>query len=430
MRVLVTGAYGFIGAQIAAALSEAGHDVICAVRGTRRDERFAHLPSIGCDMAADVHERDWLPRLAGIDAVVNCAGILRERGNDRYECVHVQAPLALFRACASSGVRRVVQISALGDPADGEFIASKHRCDTELLALDLDAIVLRPSIVYSAAGSYGGTSLLRALAALPATLLLPGDGRQRLQPIDGDDLGRAVVAALAHAPPLRGTWELVGAQIMTLAEYLRAWRAWLGLGTAREWQVPRALVRSGAWFGETFGHGPLGATMPRMLERGNVGAGDALARMQRDFGIAPRSLAQALGARPAQTQDRWHARLYFALPALRITLALLWIGSGLLGLLSSAEVVAAAASAGPLSADAALALARASGALDLVLGVLCLARWRPRLVLGGMLAMLFGYTFALGVFWPQHWLDPFGGLAKNVPLFVALWVLLATEERR
>ena len=47
-----------------------------------------------------------------------------------------------------------------------------------------------------------------------------------------------------------------------------------------------------------------------------------------------------------------------------------------------------------------------------------------------MLAMLLGYTFAIGIAWPVHWLDPFGGLLKNLPLIVALAILLATEERR
>lgn len=147
MRVLVTGAYGFIGAHIVAALVAAGHDVVCAVRGARVDTRFPGVRVIACDMARDLRSEDWLPRLAGVEAVVNCAGILRERGADTYAAVHEQAPLALFRACVDAGVRRVIQISALGDAGDGEFIASKHRCDAALATLELDWLVLRPSLV-------------------------------------------------------------------------------------------------------------------------------------------------------------------------------------------------------------------------------------------------------------------------------------------
>ncbi|WP_426701798.1 DoxX-like family protein [Rhodanobacter sp. Col0626] len=65
-----------------------------------------------------------------------------------------------------------------------------------------------------------------------------------------------------------------------------------------------------------------------------------------------------------------------------------------------------------------------------MLGVLCLLRWRPRVVLTLMLAMLVGYTLGIGILWPAHWLDPLGGLLKNLPLFGALVILLVTEERR
>lgn len=430
MRVLVTGAYGFIGAHIVAALDAAGHDVVCAVRAGRRDERFPRMRALACDMGADLHMEDWMPRLDGIDAVVNCAGILRERGRNTFEAVHVAAPLALFRACARAGIRRVVQISALGEPVDGEFVASKHRGDAALLALDLDAVVLRPSVVYSATGSYGGTSLLRALAALPRVLLLPGSGEQRLQPLAVEDLGLVVTAILVRPGISRTMFEVVGPQVFSLCEYLRAWRHWLGYDRAREFRLPRWLIFTGAALGEALGRGPLGLTMLRMLDRGNVGAADASTRISSQLGVAPRTLSKALAAVPAQVQDRWHARLYFLLPAMRVSVALLWVASGLLGLLLPVQSMDAVTHAGPVPAALALILARVSGAADLVLGVLCVIRWRPRLVLVLMFAMLAGYTLVIGLLWPYTWLDPFGGLLKNLPLLATLLVLLATEEGR
>src|SRR6476659_4142868 len=119
MRVLVTGANGFIGARVVAGLRDAGHAVVAAQRLALAAD------AIACDFARDIAAETWKPRLAGIDAVVNCAGILRETSGDTFARVHVDAPLALFRACAATGVRRVIQLSALGEAEDGEFIASK-----------------------------------------------------------------------------------------------------------------------------------------------------------------------------------------------------------------------------------------------------------------------------------------------------------------
>jgi uncharacterized protein YbjT (DUF2867 family) len=430
MHVLVTGAYGFIGAHIVAALTAAGHEVVCAVRDARIDARFPEHRAIACDMAHDVRSEIWLPRLAGIEAVVNCAGILRERGADTYAAVHEQAPLALFHACVQAGVRRVIQVSALGHADDGEFIASKHRGDAALMALDLDWLVLRPSLVYSARGSYGGSSLLRGLAGLPGLLPLPGHGGQPLQPIAAEDVGAAVVAALARPQVVRDVLELVGPSVLSLRDYLLAWRRWLGFGRAYTLAVPAPLVRLACMLGEHLSDGPLGNTMARMLERGNVGAAAASARLSERLGLAPRSLQRALAETPSHVQDRWHARLYFCLPLLRVSMALLWLGSGVVGWLTPTSDVIAAAPGSSLSAGSLLALARATASADLLLGALCLLRWRPRLVLGLMLAMLLGYTFGIGIAWPVHWLDPLGGLLKNLPLIAVLAILLVTEERR
>ena len=430
MRVLVTGAYGFIGAHIVAALTAADHQVVCAVREGRVDSRFTGLRAIACDMAADVQVEDWMPRLAGVDAVVNSAGILRERGRDKFTLVHERVPLALFRACQHLGIRRVIQISALGQADDGEFIASKHRGDETLAALDLDWLILRPSLVYSARGSFGGTSLLRGLAALPGVLLLPGSGNQRVQPIAAQDVGLAVAAALARPSVARQVIALVGPQVLSLRDYLLVWRKWLGFGRASTLRVPGWLVGIAAALGERMGSGPLGNTMARMLERGNVGDQGACARLQESLGFAPRTLQQALTETPSELQDRWHARLYFYLPLLRLSIATLFIGSGVVGWLASATQIAAVAADGFLTSTGLLVLARLTATADLVLGVLTLLRWRPRLVLMLMLLMVLGYTLGSGIAWPNHWLDPLGGLLKNLPLIAALLVLLATVDRR
>jgi uncharacterized protein YbjT (DUF2867 family) len=430
MRVLVTGAYGFIGAHIAAALTEAGHEVVCAVRGARIDSRFPGLKAIACDMAQDVSIDDWLPRLTDIEAVVNCAGILRETSGQTFRAVHEQAPLALFCACAQRGIRRIIQISALGDPADGEFIASKHRGDDALAALDLDWLILRPSLVYSARGSYGGTSLLRALAALPCLLPLPGKGDQRVQPVAAEDVGNAVTAALSAPASARQTLELVGPEVLSLRDYLLCWRRWLGFAAPLVVATPSWLVKLAATWGERFGNGPLGLTMARMLERGNIGSTASLQQLRDSLGLAPKSLARVLDESPSHVQDRWHARLYFLLPALRIVVALLWLLSGVVGWALPAQAVAQSAPHGTLSAAAVLALARGTATGDLLLGVLCLLRWRPRLVLSLMLLMVLGYTVGIGILWPLHWLDPLGGLLKNLPLLLVLPILLATDERR
>ncbi|HET9818199.1 MAG TPA: NAD-dependent epimerase/dehydratase family protein [Rhodanobacteraceae bacterium] len=201
---LVIGARGFLGGYIAARLRERGCRVLIGVRDPDSDASEERC----CDLATMTDPEHWRDTLRGVDAVVNAAGILRETGARTFEAVHVRGPMALARACVDQGVRRFVQISALGDPQDGGFIASKHRFDTALLALPLNAVVLRPSIVYATQGSYGGSSLLRALAALPFGVWLPGDGTWLLQPLAARDLAELVARAIESG--VGGTFEVGG----------------------------------------------------------------------------------------------------------------------------------------------------------------------------------------------------------------------------
>ena len=119
----------------------------------------------------------WLPHLAGIDAVINAVGVLRDSAGRPLQAMHADAPIALFDACAAAGVRRVVQISALGIAHSAtRYASTKRAADEHLLALTeqgrLNGCVLRPSVVFGAGGA--SSQLFLALARLPALLLPRG----------------------------------------------------------------------------------------------------------------------------------------------------------------------------------------------------------------------------------------------------------------
>lgn len=422
---LVIGGGGFIGGHIVAALRRRGWRVILAVRRKSRaqagDERH-------CDLSQMRTAQDWLPLLAGIDAVVNAAGILRQTSDQDFETVHVTAPLALAQACVQAGVTRFVQISALGLPGDGEFIASKHRFDAALSALPLNAVVLRPSVVYSVAGSYGGTSLLRALAAFPLMHLLPGDGHWQVQPLAAEDLGE--LTAIAAASTTTGVYEIGGPAPLSLHEYQRQWRQWLRIPGDRALRTPLWCVSLTVKAMEWLGRGPVGETMWRMLRRGNVTAADAGARLQAAFGLRTRSLQEALAASPSQVQDRWQAQLYFLAPALRIAVIALWLISAAAGFATPAAVIEQMAAGSGLQHVQPVALARMAAGVDLLLALWLLSGWRPRAAITGMIGLVGAYTLAFGLAQPTLWLDPLGGLAKNLMILPALAVLWVLTDRR
>ena len=119
MTILVTGATGFIGRHICACLLGRGHVVTGAARNVASlTRRFPGVNCVQIDMNRMLAPDEWIAVLAGIDAVVNCAGILQSSIDQSAEAIHAAAPKALFDACVALGIRRVVQMSAVS--ADSE----------------------------------------------------------------------------------------------------------------------------------------------------------------------------------------------------------------------------------------------------------------------------------------------------------------------
>jgi uncharacterized protein YbjT (DUF2867 family) len=373
--IYLIGAGGFIGSHLSRALRDAGHRVVPGAR-------FA-----GIDADA----------LRGIDVAINAAGIFRESGEQTFEAVHVRGPLALFRVCAQLGVR-VIQFSALGADAQAStrFHLTKKAADDALLALDLDSVVLQPSLVHGPGGE--SARLFCALASMPL-VPLPGDGSQPIQPVHIDDVCAAVLAVIERDFYPRKRIALVGAKPTTVRGHLEA------LGASRFIQMPLFAAR---WAG--------GNDAIAMLERGNTADAAPLAEL---LGRAPRP-AGGCGV---------EAKLAWLLPLLRLGIALVWLIAGVvsLGLYPVAESLALLARAG-LSGTAAQVALYVAAALDIAMAVLTIFRPGRMLWLAQMVLILV-YTAILTISMPELWLHPFGPLAKNLPLLAALGLLVALEKR-
>ena len=126
VRVLIVGASGFIGTHLARVCAASGHEVIC---GSRHPAGLSCTQHLQIDYAADALPDFIASELSGVDVLVNAVGILRPRGRQTFEALHVRGPTALFSAAVAAGVRRIIQISALG--ADPRALSAYHRSKSE-----------------------------------------------------------------------------------------------------------------------------------------------------------------------------------------------------------------------------------------------------------------------------------------------------------
>jgi len=423
MRILLLGADGFIGRHLAFAFRAAGHEVIASARRTDRLEAMG-FQVLAADLG-DPATHDpvfWRSTLAGGTHVVNAAGLLT--GTEAaFAAVHHDAPAALYGAMDGGWG---VLISAIGIDAHTPF--ARWRRAGEAVARAAGAVtILRPGLVL-ADTSYGGSSAVRAFAASPLRRPLIGTGREPFNPIHADDLAAIILACLSAPPgpgPANGGWEVGGPEVLSQDALSALIRRWLGLRPTPPLHLPLPVARWIGRIGDALRIGPLSATAVDQLA---VGVKADPGPLLRALPIRPEAVSRFIFRRPAGTQDLWQARLFLLKPLIRLSLVVLWLVSGLLGIILPVADFPPALAGLPM--PLLWAAARLGGAADLLLAWLLLRNIAPRATAIAQIALVGAYTIGLSVLAPSLWLAPFGELLKNLPLFVLLLTHLALCEER
>ena len=430
MRVLVLGAYGLIGKAVSIHLSKTGYDVVGLARSEKKGRALVpDIDWIGADISTLVTPESWRPKLRGIDVVVNASGALQNGSRDRLAAVQRDAIIALGRACEAEGIQRLVQVSAprAETTATTEFLRTKAQADEALLESSLDVVVLKPGLVL-APTAYGGTGLLRVLAAVPVVqpMVLPD---AKVQSIWIDDLAKAIVIAVRGEVP-KGAYDLGEESGHSLEDTILRFRSWLGFSK------PKAILRLPLWLGYTISkfadaagwlgwRSPLRTTALKVLEEGVVT--DA-SRWTEWSSTRFRSLDQFLSEMPATAQERIYARAQLVFPILLTLLSTFWIISGVIGLF---RLNAAAEILQPQISDTLARTFVVSGSLvDIIIGAGLLVRnWVRGAAIASVIVAL-AYMIAGTIVTPHLWLDPLGPFVKIIPaLGMGLIVASLAEER-
>ncbi|HTJ91881.1 MAG TPA: complex I NDUFA9 subunit family protein [Pararobbsia sp.] len=236
--VAVLGGSGFIGASVINRLVSRGHNVKVA---TRRRAHAQHLLMLPVDIVeTNIHDVDRLTSfIDGCDAVINLVGVLHDGTGDPYgpgfSVAHVELPQKLVLACRATGLRRVVQNSALRADPDGPSMYLRSKGDGERVlreARELQTTIFRPSVVFGPGDRFLNTfaDLQRIFPVIP---LACADAK--FQPVFVGDVADAIVNSLDLDLALNNTYDVVGPRVYTLEELVH----FAGLAIGR----PRKIVR-------------------------------------------------------------------------------------------------------------------------------------------------------------------------------------------
>jgi uncharacterized protein YbjT (DUF2867 family) len=301
LTVVVLGGSGFVGRHVVARLACASHRVIIPTRSRDRARHLILLPTVDV-VEADVHDEAMLSRLTrGADAAINLVGILHERNRGDFDRVHIELARKLVAACRTSGVPRLLHMSALNADPEGpsRYLRSKGTAEALVAESGLEWTIFRPSVIFGREDAFLNM-FAKLERLLPLVALACPDAR--FQPVYVGDVAHAFVRAIDDDHTHAQRYGLCGPEVYRLCDLV----AYVGKLTGHE----RPIL-------------PLGPGLSRLQARllellpGPLMSRDNLDSMKKDsvcecafpdvFGIAPTSL-EAIAPNylsPAATRSRY-----------------------------------------------------------------------------------------------------------------------------
>ena len=436
-NILVLGASGLIGQTIAADLMRRGLRVTAAARRLTIAQRDLLGNSARETPLADLDAAQLRQLIvdSGADVVVNCLGLLQDQPGKSTQDIHEGFVTRLIEAVRDAGKPvLLIHTSIPGNPADDgtPFALTKRRADRLIQTSGLPYAILRPGMVWAPA-PFGGSAMLRALAALPVNVPA-GLAARPFRFVAVEDIAETVARIAGKWQPgeqMAAVFDLMHPEPHTMASVQSRLRRWLGDIWPFRLPMPEFMLDLGAKAGDLSAY--LGWLLPMRTT--------AIAELRRGIdgdpqgwldatGVTPRSLDTVLRERPATIETRWFARLYLLKALIVATLVIFWCVSGLIAITvaygDALEMMTRFGFAGWQSH----AFIIVSSLTDIAVGLLIAFRRTHRFGLLAGIVVAGGYMLGSTVLTPALWIEPLGALVKTGPAIVLMIVALAISDER
>jgi uncharacterized protein YbjT (DUF2867 family) len=432
-KILVLGASGLIGRFITEDLRARGFEVVGVARRYSASQKNSPLDLELPIMSTDAPALARLLRDRGIEVVVNCLGVLQDGPGSDTGAVHRDFVARLLLAIRDSG--RAIRLVHISIPGTAEtdrtaFATTKREAERLIAASGIAHAILRPGFVVAPA-AFGGSAMLRALAALPVDV--PAMERTApFQPVAVEDIAETI-AWLAERDPADASaviWDLMQPQAITLGGVIGHFRHAFGTQDWPRIALPPFLLNLGCKLGDLTSllgwMPPVRTTAMAELRRGVTG--DPAIWMAAT-GIVPKAIAQMVG-RSASIQDKWFARLFLVKALVIASLVLFWLISGFIALVISYDAAANILRTHNFPQAMVAPVTALTSLMDMGIGILIAFRRTCALgLVAGIFASL-GYMIGAAILTPDLWIEPLGALVKTGPAIVLMLVALLTLDNR
>lgn len=309
MRLLLTGASGFVGREVARRLHRAGH----GLRILARSPNSPRVRQLAAAWEAQIYPGDVAQAaslegaLEGMEAVIHLVGIISEVGKSTFENVHWRGTANLVAAAQRAHVQRFIHMSALGTrpQAASRYHQTKWAAEQAVRESGLAFTIFRPSLIFGAEDQFA--NLFARISRLSPVLPILGRADARFQPVSVQDVAAAFAGSLQEPRAIGQTYDLCGSDTLTFSEILDQILAATGRHRLKL-RIPLPLARAQAAALELVCSRllrrppPLNRDQLIMLQEDNVGNGQPAREL---FGLKGTGFSagvkEMLGKHPAQT---------------------------------------------------------------------------------------------------------------------------------
>jgi len=281
MKIFISGGTGFVGGHLCKELLSRGHTLRLLVHSAGvsdlKETEF---------LSGDVTRAEsCIEGAAGCDAVINLVGIIREfpQRGVTFSRLHVEATGNMIEGAKQNGIRRYLQMSALGSRpgAISGYHRSKYQAEELVAASGLDYTIFRPSLIFGPEDAFVNmlAGFIRSYSVVPVI----GDGKYRLQPIAADDVARCFALSLEKPETSGQSYNICGPDRLNYLEVVDAVSRALGRYFVLKLKNPLLLMKFITPLLERFPFYPLTSDQITMLLEESICDGS----WQETFGFEP-----------------------------------------------------------------------------------------------------------------------------------------------
>ena len=215
IRIVVVGASGFVGKNLRKFLHELNLDVLAISRKNFRK----HASEVKIT-STNLLEPKLQSKLKNYDALIHLIGIGRQTPKSTFEEINLNLTKNVIKACKNAGIKKIIFISGLGVSRSNksDYFVSKYKAEREIINSGLDYTIFRASYIM------GKTDYLtKALSKQmkKGTIVIPGSGKYRLQPIFVLDVAKIILEAILWKKFSKKIIDLVGPQKISFEDFVK-----------------------------------------------------------------------------------------------------------------------------------------------------------------------------------------------------------------